>query len=79
MSTGYFSGFVFKDNSPIEGNLYLYLESNGSLIDSTISEANGYYYLETTSSGLHFIVCFDDTINSSDQPLIRGKLTPTFL
>ena len=60
---GYFSGYVYEESesNPVSRQVYCYNRSDGALMNSTTSSGNGYYYLETTYSGSHFIVALDDT------------------
>ena len=59
---GYFSGYVYEINegNPVSREVYCYKRSDGTLMNSTTSSGNGYYYLETSFSGSHFIVALDD-------------------
>jgi hypothetical protein len=74
---GYFSGYVFEQGSPIQRTLYLHDRSDGALVDTTTSSGNGYYYLETTYSGAHYIVCLDDPAGEDYNDLILGDVIPT--
>ena len=58
----YFSGYVYEENesNPVSRKVYCYNRSDGTLINSTTSSGNGYYYLETTYSGSHFLIALDD-------------------
>jgi hypothetical protein len=73
----YFSGYVYEQGSPIQRTLYLHNRSDGGLEDSTTSSGNGYYYLETTYSGAHYIVCLDDPAGEDYNDLIIGNVIPT--
>jgi hypothetical protein len=46
-------------------------------MDTTTSSGNGYYYLETTYSGSHYIVCLDDFAGEDYNDLIIGDVCPT--
>ena len=39
--------------------------------------SNGYYYLNPTTSGEHFIVVFDDEAGENYNALILDRLLPT--
>ena len=75
--TYYFSGYVYEQGSPIQRTLYLHNRSDGNLEDTTTSSGNGYYYLETTYSGAHYIVCLDDPAGEDYNDLIIGNVIPT--
>ena len=72
----YFSGYVFEQGSPAQRKLYLHYRDDGSLVDTTTSSGNGYYYLETTYSGSHYIVCLDDEAGEDYNDMIIGNVFP---
>ena len=75
---GYIEGFVYEKEIPVQRLLNLHARPYGVLMDSTISSVlNGYYYLETTYSGSHYIVCLDDEDGESYNDLISSRLYPT--
>lgn len=73
----YFSGYVFEQNNPVSRKIYLHDRSTATLVDTTTSSGNGYYYLETISSGSHYIVCLDDDAGIEYNDLIIGSAFPT--
>jgi len=75
--TGYFSGYVYELGNPVQRTVYLHNRSTGELLDTTTSSGNGYYYLETTYSGAHYIVCLDDAAGEDYNDLIIGNVYPT--
>ena len=75
--SGYFSGYVYEQGGPIARTLYLHNRSDGSLVGTTTSSGNGYYYLETTHPGSHYIVCLDDPAGEDYNDLIIGDIYPT--
>jgi len=75
--TGYFSGHVYEQGSPMSRELYLHKRDDASSIDTTTSSGNGYYYLETTYYGSHYIVCLDDNAGEDYNDLIIGNVVPT--
>ena len=72
----YFSGYVFEQNNPVSRKLYLYDRATGELMNTTTSSDNGYYYMETISSGSHCIVCLDDDAGIEYNDLIIGPAFP---
>ena len=76
---GYFSGHVFEQDNPVQRKLYLHDRDSGFLIATTTSSGNGYYYLETTYSGAHYIICLDDMGGESYNDLVIGNVYPTTL
>ena len=75
----YISGYVFEKNNPVSRKLYLHNRSTGELINVTMSSGNGYYYMETSFSGSHYIVCLDDDAGTEYNDLIIGRAFPTLV
>ena len=75
--SGYFSGYVYELGSPVQRTLFLHRRDNGVLADTITSSGNGYYYLETTYSGSHYVVCLDDSAGEDYNDLIIGDIYPT--
>lgn len=73
----YFEGYVYEQGSPVQRTLFLHSRYDGSFVDTTTSSGNGYYYLETTYSGSHYIVCLDDSAGEDYNDLIIGDIYPT--
>ena len=76
---GYFSGYVYEESetNPVSRNVYCYNRSDGTLINSTTSSGNGYYYLDTTYSGAHFVVALDDESGESYNLVGLDYMIPT--
>ena len=74
VSLCYFSGYVFEQDNPVSRKLYLHNRSTGELVNTTISNDNGYYYMETAFSGSYYIVCLDDAAGIEYNDLIMGPL-----
>ena len=74
----YYYGYVMENTvTPAARVVRLYLRSTGELMDETTSQASdGYYYLTTTVSGEHFIVCFDDDAGLDYNALVLDRLPP---
>jgi len=77
MPGGYFEGYVYEKGIPVSRKLYLHRRDTGELIATTTSSGNGYYKLETTYSGSHYIVCLDDSSGVEYNDLIIGNVYPT--
>ena len=75
----YFYGTVTEQGSPAPGRIVrAYRKDTGYLVDETTSASGtGYFYLETTYSGTHDIVCLDDMGGYSYNDLIYGDVIPT--
>lgn len=74
---GYFDGYVYEQGNPVQRTLFLHRRDTGALTDTATSSGNGYYYLNTTYSGSHYIVCLDDESGESYNDLIVGNVIPT--
>lgn len=73
----YFSGYTTEKGAPVSRKVSVYDRLTGELEDTTTSSGgNGYYYLESTLSGTHFIVAFDDDAGEDYNALILDKLLP---
>lgn len=73
----YFSGDVSELSTAISGaQIYIYNQSDGSLIGSTTSSGDGGFYLTTTYSGAHFLVCVDPAGGEDYNNLIYGDMYP---
>ncbi len=75
---GYIDGYIYENETPVCRTVNLHSRPYGVLVDSTTSSImNGYYYLETTFSGSHYIVVIDDDAGDVYNDLIAGRLYPT--
>lgn len=74
---GYFSGYVYELGSGVSRYMLLHNRSSGELLDTTTSSGNGYYYLETSYSGTHYIVCLDNDVGEDYNDLVIGNVIPT--
>lgn len=70
-------GYVKQYNTPAQRTVYLYDRYSGDLMDKTVSDTNGYYTLQTTSSGLHDIVCLDADESPDFDDMIISKVYPS--
>lgn len=74
---GYFSGTVSELSTTVSGAVvYLYKQTDGSFVGSTTSSGNGGFYIETTYSGAHFLVCVDPVGGEDYNNLIYGDMYP---
>jgi hypothetical protein len=76
---GYFDGYITEEGTPVQRKVYLYKRTTGELLAQTTSNASGYYYIETTFSGMHHIVALDDPADPLYNDLIIGSAYPTAL
>jgi hypothetical protein len=75
--THYFEGTVTERNVPISRTVSCYRADTNELMDSTVSvSGTGFYHLETTYDGPHYIVCQDDNAGIDYNHLILGKMEP---
>ena len=74
---GCFSGYTLEQQAPVSRKLYLYDRPTGALITTTTSSGDGYYYMETSFSGSHNIVCLDDVAGVKYNDIISGNVFPT--
>ena len=75
--THYFEGVVTEKSIPIIRQVACFRADTNELMDSTVSiSGTGFYHLETTYSGSHYIVCQDDDPPIDYNHLILGKMEP---
>ena len=73
----YIEGYVKEGTIPVNRQIYLHNRNTGALITSTTSSgAGGYFYMETTYSGAHYVVCLDDVAGADYNDLIYGNIYP---
>ena len=74
----YFTGYVYEENnsSPVSRTVRIYNRDTGDLIDSTTSSGNGYYYIETTYSGSHYLVALDDNTGTQYNLAVLDRMAP---
>jgi hypothetical protein len=76
--THYFEGIVTERGLPVVRNVACHRADTYELVDSTTSASGtGYYRLETSYSGVHYIICQDDEAPLDYNDLILGKMEPT--
>ena len=75
--THYFEGNITERNAPISRPVACFRADTNELMDSTVSASGtGYYRLETSYDGPHYIVCQDDDSGLDYNHLVLGKMTP---
>jgi hypothetical protein len=73
----YFEGIVTEKNVPIKRTVSCFRADTNELMDSTVSASGtGFYHVETTYSGVHYIVCQDDDPPIDYNHLIWGDMEP---
>lgn len=72
----FYHGHITENNVPIVRTVLLYNRSTGELMESTTSDASGYYLLETPYNENHFIVVLDDDAGEDYDALIQDRLPP---
>lgn len=76
----YFEGYAYEEGYPVSREIALYRTDTDTLMDMATSESGtGYFYVETTYSGEHHVVCFDDVPGTNYNHLIYGKVYPTVI
>jgi hypothetical protein len=74
---GYFSGYVYELGSTVSGaQIFMYRSDTGAYLGSTTSSGDGGFYVETSYSGAHFLVCLDPEAGQSYNDLIYGDMMP---
>lgn len=71
-----YQGYVKNKGIPMIRAVLLYERSTGTLMDSTISDNQGFYLLETPNNTEHFIVVLDSLDDYKFAPLIQDRLLP---
>ena len=75
--THYFSGNVTERGEPVIREVACFRSDTHELMASTTSASGtGYYYMETSYSGSHYIICQDDIPGVNYNDLILGKMEP---
>lgn len=76
VTTYYFNGYVKLRNHPVIRQVNLHRRDTGALIGTTTSSGDGYYYIETTHAGPHYLLCLDDAAGEDFNDLVRGNISP---
>jgi len=76
MTTYYFEGTVYEGVSPVIRYIRAYNESTWEFIGQTTSSGDGSFYLETTYSGAHVLICLDDAIGFDYNHLVYKGVIP---
>ena len=73
----YFAGSVHEGQATVSGAVvYMYRRDTGAYLDFTTASGNGDFYIETTYSGSHFLVCLDPSSGEVYNDLIYSQLYP---
>lgn len=75
----YFYGVVNESTIPVDRVVRAHRADTGEVVGETTSHSGtGVFSMETTYSGLHYIVCLDDyTDQTYYNDLIYGNIYPT--
>lgn len=71
-----FEGSVKENSTGVSRKIYAYRRDTGELMSQTTASGSGYFYLPTTYSGSHYLVCVDDDGGVSYNDMIIGNVTP---
>jgi hypothetical protein len=73
----YFSGDVLEQGLPVERGVRAYRRDTGELMNTTMSvSGTGAFYVDTTYSGEHYVVCVDDLPGNVYNALIYDYIVP---
>jgi hypothetical protein len=73
----YVSGDVVEEEIPVSRRVYLHRSDTGALVGSAVSgESTGSFYVTTTYSGSHYVICLDDEVGEDYNGLIFSKIIP---
>ena len=72
----YFTGQTLDDNGPVSRELISYCRATYNHMDTSFSDANGSFFLDSTTSGTCFLVCLDDPGGISYNHLVAAVVTP---
>lgn len=73
----YVSGYVMETTVPVTRVVNIHRSDTGELVGSTTSSGiGGYFYVTTTYSGSHYVICLDDESGVDYNYLIYGKIYP---
>jgi hypothetical protein len=76
--TFYFTGYVYEvsETTPVSRVVRAYRRDTGELMGSTTSSGNGYYYLETSYSGSHYITALDNDEGTQYNLAVLDRMIP---
>ena len=73
----YMEGYTKETGIPVSRTVTAYRSDTNELIDSTVSDpSTGYFWIESTYSGSHYLVCKDDDGGVDYNHLVYGKIVP---
>jgi len=73
----YVSGYVVEEETPVSRKIYLHRSDTGELVGSAVSgEITGFFYVTTTYSGSHYVICLDNEAGEDYNGLIFSKMIP---
>lgn len=72
----YFTGVVEDDLGPVEREVISYERSTYKKMDTSISDPDGSFFLDSTTSGTCFLVCLDDDGGVDYNHLVAAVVKP---
>lgn len=76
----YMEGHTYEEGYPAARTVRAYRADTGEVMDETTSSGTtGYFRLETTYSGAHYVICLDADAEPDFNDLIYGKIYPTVI
>lgn len=74
----YMEGYTKERGNPVPREVRAYRADTGEMMDYTMSvSGTGYFWLETTYSGAHYVICLDDEAVPDYNDLIYSRIYPT--
>ena len=72
----HFAGTVDEADAPIARVIRAHRADTGELVGTTTSSGTGTFDVTTTYSGVHYVVCLDDSAGEDYNDLIYGNVIP---
>ena len=76
----YFDGYVKEEGTPVVRTVRGHRHDTGTVVfETTSSGIGGYFYGETTYSGTHYVIAFDDAAGATYNALILDNVVPSII